>query len=237
MPRSGVKEFFSMKMAWLSSLCHDPFVTDRQFRVVYSLIVNFLGNESLWCCPSDKVLGESVAKSERTVGEITRELQKDGHLVKHRRRGSSQYEFPDLAVNFGTRCSEVERDATVTSADSRTDFGRVTSELRNPVCRTEPPYLEPPYLEPSYYREKEIKKGIHGGEVEGPSTDPHRPAEPQVTITKEGYDYLFWAGVRDKALKDLGAEIDPQRRKALRDKVVRADVKLKEFTEPKSRAG
>ena len=58
------------------------------------------GNESLWCCPSNRVLGESVAKSERTTGEITRELERDGHL--HRRRGSSRYEFPGLEVNFGT---------------------------------------------------------------------------------------------------------------------------------------
>jgi hypothetical protein len=123
----GVKEFFSMKMTWLSSLCRDPFATDRQFRVVYSLIVNFLGNESLWCCPSDQVLGESVAKSERTIGEITRELERDGHLIKHRRRGSSQYEFPNLGVNFGTSPSEVKRDATVTLADSR-NFGTLSAE-------------------------------------------------------------------------------------------------------------
>ena len=73
--------------------------------------------------------------------------------------------------------------------------------------------------------------------VEGPSIHPQRPAEPQVTITKEGYDYLFWAGVRDKALKDLEAEIDPQRRKALMEKVARAEAKLKEFTEPRCCAG
>ena len=57
MPRSGVKEFFSMKMAWLSSLCRDPFVTDRQFRVAYSLIVNFPATNCFGAAPLDKVLG------------------------------------------------------------------------------------------------------------------------------------------------------------------------------------
>jgi hypothetical protein len=228
MPKSSVKEFFSMKMAWLSQLCRDPFVTDRQFRVAYSLAVNFLGNESLWCCPSDKVLGESVAKSTRTVGEITRELERDGYLIKHRRRGSSQYEFPDLAVNFGTSPSEVGRDATVTLADSRADFGGSTSELRNPVCRTEPSYLEPPYLEPSYCSEEEIKKGIQGGVVEVPSTNANRPAEPQVTITMKGHSYVFWTGIREKALEDLEVEIDPQRRQDLIEKIARAETKLKD---------
>ena len=120
--RRNSANFFSMKMSWLSKLCRDPFVTDRQFRVAYSLIVNFLSNESFWCCPSDRVLGDSVAKSERTTGEITRQLEGELHLIKNRRRGSSLYEFSGLTFNFGTPPSEVACDGTI-------NFGTPPSEV------------------------------------------------------------------------------------------------------------
>src|SRR6476661_5999263 len=94
--KDEIKEFFSRKMTWLSKLCRDPFITDAQFRVLYSLIVNWLHNESDWCKPTDEKLGESCAKSERTIQRISAELKREGHIDKQKRLGPSEYIFIGL---------------------------------------------------------------------------------------------------------------------------------------------
>jgi hypothetical protein len=60
----------------------DPLIGDHQFRLLYSLMVDHLANETDWCDPKDKALGKSCAKGERTVQRITAELKAAGHINK-----------------------------------------------------------------------------------------------------------------------------------------------------------
>ena len=141
-----VAKFFSRKMTWLSEMCRDPFVTDGQFRVAYSLVVTWLHNESDWCKPTDEKLGNSCGKSGRTIRRLTAELQDAGHIDKQKQLGPSQYVFTGLTdgenistpANLG-QCS-VSRDIS-TPANLGIKTGRVGYEDRPPVGRTEPSNL------------------------------------------------------------------------------------------------
>jgi hypothetical protein len=144
-PKRGGKEitaFFSRKMAWLSRLCRDPFITDAQFRVLYALVIEWLHNESDWCKPTDEKLGESCAKGERTIQRITAEL-KGEYIDKQKRLGPSQYVFIGLAAdeneatpaNLGGTGNSAENP---TPAISGTDTRQTEYQDPPPVGRTKP---------------------------------------------------------------------------------------------------
>jgi hypothetical protein len=110
---------------------------------------HYLGNESRWCKPSDGVLGKSVVKSDRTARRIT--VERNGILIKHKRLGTSQYEFPELEDKTGHLLAELDAAARERPDSFDTKIGQFQTQDRPPVGRTEPSYLEPSYCEPPYY--------------------------------------------------------------------------------------
>lgn len=116
---------FKEKMALLSRLCSSGDITDQEFRVMFSLIIDFLDNRSDWCRPSDETLGNACAKATRTIGRITKSLKDKGYIEKHRNCGAAQYQFPGLnEARSATSCNKI---------------GQTRQVDRPPVGRTEPP--------------------------------------------------------------------------------------------------
>jgi hypothetical protein len=175
--KAEITAFFSRKMAWLSKRCRDPFITDAQYRVLSSLIHDWLHNESDWCKPTDKKLGESCAKSDRTIRRLTHQLEKEGHIDKQKLLGPSQYVFVGLTdeneatpANLG-QC-ECHGDKT-TPANLGIKTGQVGYEDRPPVGRTEPSNLPSNLPTDIYSFALKNKEGIQGESSlppEGPSS-------------------------------------------------------------------
>jgi hypothetical protein len=98
-------EKFSQKMKMLSEACASPEMTPQEFRVLFALTIGHLSNETDWCQPTDKTLGQSCATCTRSVGTHTRSLAAKGWITKKQTLHASQYEFPRI-----TPCRQLPAD-------------------------------------------------------------------------------------------------------------------------------
>ena len=188
-----VREFFSRKMAWLTQRCRDPFVLDSHFRVLFALVIEWLDNESNWCKPTDEKLGESCAKSERTVQRITAELKREEHIEKRKRLGPSEYVFIGL--------TDAENELTPANLDGcerPTDKSRpailgiktrhIGYEDPPPVGRTKPSDLpsDLPTDSDGFAAVSENKKEAISGEQVGKSSPfPQPRSQPECPSSVE----------------------------------------------------
>jgi hypothetical protein len=181
-PKRGGKEitaFFSRKMAWLSRLCRDPFITDAQFRVLYALVIEWLHNESDWCKPTDAKLGESCAKAERTIQRITAEL-KGEYIDKQKRLGASQYGF----IGLENEATPANLGGTGNSAENPTpaNLGSETRQVGHqdppPVGGTKPSDLPSDLPSDSAYCVVEGKKEEASKEEDVEGKRDYPPASP-----------------------------------------------------------
>ena len=130
-------------MAMLSRACASREVTAEEFRVLFALVIGHLSNETDWCQPKDKTLGQSCATCTRSVGTHTRSLVAKGWITKKQTLHASKYEFPSI-----TPCRQLPADMPESmSATQSIHVGKLEHSCRHTACRTEPS-LEPS-LKPS----------------------------------------------------------------------------------------
>jgi hypothetical protein len=129
--------FFSQKMKWLSERCAWPSITDHQFRLLYSLIVDFLWNDSGNCRPLDETLGAAIAKSGRTVRRLAHELEDAGVLTKRKTLRESEYEFDGLETRPATHGQSENVPTETRPANLGTKTGHVAYQDRPQRGRTE----------------------------------------------------------------------------------------------------
>jgi Helix-turn-helix domain len=130
------------KLKLLTDACGAGEISDHEFRVLGSLLLQFHNNDSGRCFPSDATLAEAIGKGERMTSQLTRDLADKGWLKKKRSQGGpSNYSFPDVPdrqsvadLRKSDRQSGASRSAMQRHSDRQSD------------CRTEP--LKEPLKEP-----------------------------------------------------------------------------------------
>ena len=224
--RVTLKEVIKTKLDLVEIARADSTVTDSDYRLYSTLLLQFHCNELGICNPSDGTLGRAAGgKCERTAWAGTNDLQAKGCLAKIRTRGASLYIFPGLPLP-----QKLAGDGRVTSATSCENFRKIVSELPHTACGTEP-FIEPrreaspaPLKRVEASRKKANGQHRNGEEKTVRKSEAEREADvakweavKKQTLTPEGRQVFRAAGVRVDKFKFPSRE--PRYKATERDRI------------------